>query len=594
MAYKIVNRTVHRCFSICVLASLFSAAAHAQVSPAQIGKAPAMAQPQLDHWRLQAQDNSELYIPPAAERPLGEDDGPRIPVSSLDLDVDPSLASMLDAELNAAMALILSSRVSANSAQGFTIGRLENVAADITDKLRESGFILAYAYVPTQSVDGGSVTIAVLPGSLDTITVDGNRRYSEDRLTAPFSDLMGSPIRKTSIENSIMYLRDYPGLNTTAVFSPGRTTGTSELTLRVTEDPFDIGFVVDNHGTESTGENRIRSELSFHNVFGRADTLTGVILQTFDPAANLYGGVAYETPLFRHDWSAGLAFSVNSFDVKGSQLSGLEELGITGDTNIASAFVSKNLVRTRRAAADLAFSVSTKAAELKNTGTPTEDNLAVLALDFSAESVDSFGAGGINQLQLVYSQGLADFLGSMDEFGLSSNGAASTRPTAGGDFGKIALRYQRLQRISESLSVLLRLEGQESSDLLVSIEQFLMGGPNSVRAYPVAEFLMDKGAFGSLEFILDLDEVFGSGSSGANYALSAFGDYASGELNNPGIGQIPDADISGWGLGFTVAHTGNTGNLFSLRFDIAKPAGEEDASNGRNPQYFGTISYSFR
>ena len=407
---------------------------------------------------------------------------------------------------------------------------------------------------------------------------------------------MGSPVEKKSIENSIMHLRDYPGLNTTAVFSPGSSTGTSELTLRVTEDPFDIAFVADNYGTRSTGEARVRSDLFFYNLLGRADSLTAVILQTFDPSANIYGGLTYETPIFRHDWSMGLAYSKNSFDVTGGSVGALN---LGGDTDIGTLFIKKNLKRTRRTTIDLAFDLTLKAAVLKNTPTPIEDNLSIFSLDLAVEAVDNVGAGGINQLQIRYSQGLADFLGSMDENGVSGDGTTSTRfggsgEYAGGDFGKTMIRYQRLQRISKSNSILLRLEGQYSSDLLVSLEQLVMGGPNNVRAYPIAEFLMDKGGFGSLEWIVDLDQLFNKTGGGTNVAISAFADYASGELNDPGPGQVADADISGWGIGFSIGHTAQGGNQLSLRLDAATPISDAVPSNERDPQYYGMLSYTFR
>ena len=47
--------------------------------------------------------------------------------------------------------------------------------------------------------------------------------------------------------------------------------------------------------------------------------------------------------------------------------------------------------------------------------------------------------------------------------------------------------------------MLVRLDGQWSNDLLVSLEQFPMGGPESVRAYPLSSFLTDSGYLGSLE-----------------------------------------------------------------------------------------------
>ena len=103
------------------------------------------------------------------------------------------------------------------------------------------------------------------------------------------------------------------------------------------------------------------SDLNFYNVFGRADSLTAVILQTFDPTANLYGGLAYETPIFRHDWSVGLGYSKNSFDIVTNTVADTFNFG--GETDIATLFIKKNLKRTRRSSVNLAFDLSVKAAD---------------------------------------------------------------------------------------------------------------------------------------------------------------------------------------------------------------------------------------
>ena len=44
------------------------------------------------------------------------------------------------------------------------------------------------------------------------------------------------------------------------------------------------------------------------------------------------------------------------------------------------------------------------------------------------------------------------------------------------------------------------VEGQWSNSLLSSQNQYKLGGPNNVRAYPVSEYLRDTAAFASMEW----------------------------------------------------------------------------------------------
>ena len=582
---------------LCVLAAFTTfvfGSAIAQVQPdSRAGALPGAMQPDLDHWDLRAQVDDELYIPPSLDRPLSEEAGPRIDVNALELSIDPKLDSLIDAELRASLDQILNLLVVENQASGFTIGRLERAAAAVTDRLREGGFILAWAFLPQQSVQNETVVINVLSGTLGGVTVEGNNRHKTKRLIGPFEDLLGSPVRKDEVEESILAVRNFPGLSTSAVFSPGTAVGTSMLTLRVSEDPFDAALVVDNHGTESTGKSRLRADMLWYNPFGVGDSISVNLLQTFDPAENLYGGFQYAVPIFKPDLTMSLGYSHNAFEVASGIAAGagVDGKNLAGVTDVAWMGLSKNLRLTRRSRVDLGFDLMLKDAVLENTGQVSEDNLTVASLYLAAEVVDRLGNGGINQFDLRYHQGIPDFMGSMDE---SGNGGQSTRTggsgeSAGGDFKKINLRYQRLQRISSRNSLLIRAEAQFSDDLLTSIEQFMIGGPNSVRAYPVAQYLGDEGAFASMEWILQMMD-----KANASFSMSAFADFANGKLNDPLANEIADQDLSGWGVGFSFTHTGNSGNQFSFRFDVATPISDIDPTDGNDPQFYGSFSYAFR
>ena len=586
------NNVSYSLLSVCLLMNSGLAVAQ-QVSPNAAGALPGISQPRIDQWNLRAQENEELYIPPNADRPLGEDAGPRIQVTSIDLDIDAQLGSRIDAELGARLDSILSSRLSAYRAEGVTIGRLENIASEITAALRESGLILAWAYLPEQSVQDNKVRIAVLPGRLNAVRTDGNNRYSANKLVGPFSNLLGAPVQRTEIENSIMQVRNFPGLSTSAVFSPGEQVGTSQLTLRVSEDPFDMSVVADNHGTESTGENRLRTEMLWYNPFGIGDMITINALQTFNPTENLYGGITYDTPFFRDDLTLTLAYTHNAFEVAEGIAAGagVGNQNIAGDTDIGWIGLSKNLRLTRLSRMDLGVDLAVKNAILENLGSETEDNLTVASAYFTAEAVDGIGAGGINQFELRYEKGIADFLGSMDE---SGDGGQSTRSgfsgqNAGGDFDKIVMRYQRLQRISSRNTLLIRAEGQATDDILTSLEQFVVGGPNSVRAYPIAEYLGDEGAFASLEWSVELSD-----NGNRSFSLSLFGDYAYAKLNDPFPNELADTDLAGYGIGLSFSNISDSGNQFAFRLNVATPATSTDPSDGDDPQFYGQISYVFR
>ncbi len=183
----------------------------------------------------------------------------------------------------------------------------------------------------------------------------------------------------------------------------------------------------------------------------------------------------------------------------------------------------------------------------------------------------------------------------MDELGDGTSSRLGGDGTAaGGDFTKVKINFQHLRRLSANNSLLLRIDGQWSDDLLVSLEQYAIGGPQNVRAYTVAEALVDTVGSATLEWIINAPgfadaATGGSRTWGEIFQLSFYADYAFGETNNPRLLQEPTVDYSGYGLGLQF----NVPEKFFARFDVAWPIGNRIATNDRDPQYYFRMSYTF-
>ena len=140
------------------------------------------------------------------------------------------------------------------------------------------------------------------------------------------------------------------------------------------------------------------------------------------------------------------------------------------------------------------------------------------------------------------------------------------------------------------------MEGQYTNDPLVSLEQFSMGGPDSVRAYPVAEALAEKGGVASLELIPGAPgfakrPAFGNHTWGQVLQFSLFADYANGELNAPLVLRrrtaAPTSRAPASAVQFSLP-----GRVFA-RLDVATPLTDREPSNGRDPQYYFRFGMTF-
>ena len=135
--------------------------------------------------------------------------------------------------------------------------------------------------------------------------------------------------------------------------------------------------------------------------------------------------------------------------------------------------------------------------------------------------------------------------------------------------------------------------GQTSDDLLASLEQYVIGGPANVRAYPISEALIDSGGALTIEWIIDApgfaDRPLGNSTWGNVLELSFYADYAGGEVNDPFPQQDRTVNLRGYGVGVQVTLP----QQLSLRVDIAKPDSAREPSNGRDPQAYVSLQMSF-
>ncbi|MEL7450122.1 MAG: ShlB/FhaC/HecB family hemolysin secretion/activation protein [Pseudomonadota bacterium] len=529
-------------------------------------------------------------IPPVMERPLDVNEGPRIIVQGFEVSVDGGLENSWrdGAWLPGVEAILEDARIT-QPPGGMTIPQLEGVTRKVTEHLRGDGLVLAQAYIPVQDVQGGVIRIEVLQGRLGRVVLEGNDRYSENRLLQPFEDLVGGAVDQQGVESALLHLTDYPGLTAFGVFGAGQGVGQTDLSIKVqNERLFDFGVSADNYGSEFTGEQRIRATGSVNNMFGAADRLTLSVLATGDPTNSIYGSFDYHLPLFGYKNTFGFGYSRNDFDVaQAAEAAGL--------TDIGSVYWRRSIVRSRNSNLYTTLDLASKVAQVSVNGeVEGEDELTVASLITGFDNIDT-RFRGINQGTIGVLVGIPDFLGS---FGSDGDGTSirqgGSGEFSGSDFVKFVGTFSRLQRLTNNSSLLLRVEAQQSDDLLPTLEQYALGGPSNVRAYAPAEVQVDTGGFASLELILNAPgfaskPAFGNRLWGEVFQVSAFYDYAGGINSDPNFGQQKTEDLSGYGVAVQLSLPGK----FLFRTDVAWPRGSFEPSNDREPQYYGRFYYSF-
>ncbi len=574
------------------------------VRPQEVGKPTTPPKPAPEV--VPSSTGETMKIPPVINRPLNPHSGQRLVVKEFRL-VGAQDLPEFDVKL-ADVKKLLAEQVS-KKPQGFTVGEMQSVADAVTQYYRKKGLILAHAVVPVQTVTSDVVDIRVYVGILGRVLTEGNKMYSAATLKAPFKRLIGKPVDKAQIESALLQLTDFPGLTVFGVFQPGQLVGQADIVLRVQEEKhLDISLRADNEGLSSTGDYRFRPTVTWNNVTGGADKLTFTVQQTYRPKKNFYESIEYQHYLTR-GITAGVFINRNDFDVGGNFAS----QHIKGLTTQKGLWFEKSWIRSRRLNISTRMELDLKKSKTRLRGQQSNrDRLTVVSLQGNFDNVDT-RFKGIDFASVDYERGLNNVFGAMGSPASALLKPQGWRPGrqggdgryAGGQFEKWFVTGSRLQTITPNLTFLGRFEFQWSDDLLVPMEQYSVGGPDNVRAFAPAHFLLDKALFFSAELIQRMPFItnkvaFGGHTWGDLVQGSIFYDEAIGRLNDP-LSSEPNSVVNFKGAGLQLRF--NIPGSIDSRLIVAWPVGNGTGpgkNNGkkagpdfRRPQIWGDLTYSF-
>jgi len=460
--------------------------------------------------------------------------------------------------------------------RGLTMGQMQEVADEITRYYRQHGMILATAFIPAQDVVDGKVIIEVLEGKLGSVLVEANKMYSQALIKRPFSRMTGQPVIKDEIEAGLLYLTDYPGLSVSGIFKPGKNNGETDLLVKViNEERLNGAVSFDNNGSVFTGKYRTRADFAVNNLSGFGDKLNLSVLQSFEPTNGTFGNIYYSLPVASSDWLVAASLIYNQFQVTGERLG----VDVVGESMIANGSLKKIFLRSRSlniySSAELSRKRSvSNIVDIQSQKTIDEFDVAKLELGFDA--IDT-RFSGINVGVLQLHQGLGKQL--------QAAGLADSALNAG--FRRININFSRMQTLRRNLALLLTSQFQYSADRLNSLEQLPLGGADSVRAYPISEYLRDVGYFGSFEFIVNAPgfankTAFAGRRWGEILSFSAFYDVGGGWLRGvvDDLTETREIHLQGAGVGAKL----NLPGQYYLRLQAATVVGKVKPLNNESSQ----------
>ncbi|MCA7025159.1 MULTISPECIES: ShlB/FhaC/HecB family hemolysin secretion/activation protein [Stenotrophomonas] len=467
--------------------------------------------------------------------------------------------------------------------------QIKQITARITQAYRDAGFLVSVAYVPPQQIDDSqTLTLKVMEGRVGRVLVQGSRRYRDDQLGASSLGLIGRPLRQTELERALLYARDLPGVSVTSVLQPGQNEGETDIILvaRDSDRPYEITAGMSNHGTDSTGRYRAELGVSAFNALGMGDVLAASVGYGLDPADSWQAALSLSAPLAKVDGLSAIAgVSRSEIELNSGPFAAI---GIKGPTTLYYAGSDWKFIQRP----DLQVQASMRWVH-------EESRLEGLDIELSRHTFDVIDAGvslrhtdrrwrGMNLAQLSVRK-------SINDDSPPFNWLYAAHESY---FWVGRLSLARLQALPGNQRLLLRGSAQFTDDALTPVEQFSIGGPTSVRAYPLSTALGDRGVQATFEYqvsapgFADTPSPFNGRRWGDLVELNLFYDWGrtSPAPDNRRIGFQPTTlEGAGVAIGLRLPWKPD------LRLDVcgARPAGSHRAADGRSTQYWARISTTF-
>lgn len=385
--------------------------------------------------------------------------------------------------------------------------RFINRTLSFTDLLRarsaltqlyiDKGYITSGAIIPPQSIQNGVVRIQVVEGSLEAINITGTRRlnpnYVRDRLPS------SKPLNQKRLLSALQLLQLNPLIGSvSAELSAGSRLGTNVLDIKVQEaKTFNTQIIADNGRSPSVGSFRRRAQINEANLLGLGDGLSLAYSNT-DGSNGI--DASYTLPINSHNGTISFSSGFTDSDVIEEPFNTLD---IIGNSQYYELTLRQPVVQTPNEEFALGITAARRQSKISS-DVLEEFRYPISLLSPGADEEGRTRISAIEFFQEWTKRNNREVIAARSQFGLGVGAFDATINSEDPDsrFLRWQGQAQWVRLLAPETLLLLRTNVQIADSALVPLEQFGLGGIESVRGYRQDALLADNGAFASGELRL--------------------------------------------------------------------------------------------
>lgn len=469
----------------------------------------------------------------------------------------------------------------------------------------EAGYSAVQVVLPEQELERGEIRFQVVEAKIGRVIVEGNKFFDEANIRASVPALVpGTSPNINDIARNLRVANESPSKQATVLLRSGQEEATVDAVLRVVDErPYKFSVTVDNTGSALTGRLRTGYGFQHGNMFDRDHVLTlQYVTAPYSETKNAAGdtehwslvpsknvtilGIGYRIPLYTLgdtlDFTAGYS-NVNSGTVANL-------FSITGQGAVFGARYTRNLNRIGDYEHRAAFSIDYRSYE--NKGVRPVGGTIQLIPDIVVHPITLLYGGVYRQQNSETGFTVSvvkNFAGGND--GRGSDFCAARTNLIGqcgnGNYSILKWSVNHNHALPADWQARLGLSGQYSDDMLVSGEQFGLGGADSVRGFFEREVSNDVGYRATVEVYTP--DFGGKLMSGARTRMLVFADWGGVRRNQPGPAEPHGSHISSLGLGLRFSR----GTNIAFRVDYGIVMGEGGQQNTGDTKLHASFSYLF-
>ena len=271
------------------------------------------------------------------------------------------------------------------------------------------------------------------------------------------------------------------------------------MTVKVNQEKWvSANMRLDNHGPETTSENRAYADFYLHNPMGWGDELYVALLNTYDPDSSTYGSLRYNSFVLSPRWRSSLGFSTNEFFSRNLRQEGAPT--IEGESDVIDASLTYHFKRSRVKN----FSVGLK---YMNIDTLTE-SFSVPSTEVVKKTSLSFNFDVLNQKRRhLYVGDVSLHSASVEERGGFSEGDSDDYFVT---TNFTVLSFFRIPWTQYDTRFLTKAALQYSGKPLSNLNQVTLAGANRARAFGPNAFQADDGVYLGVDWIFAMPQFGGA------------------------------------------------------------------------------------